>query len=127
MSEPLPPEHQFPVAPQPAAFPAGAVTPAYDGAVTQSTFMAQSAYDDAKKSVGIGYLLWFFFGVFGAHRFYLRQTGTAVAMLILSLTVVGLVVTVVWELVDAFLIPGMTTRVNGGIKREVFGRHGIAA
>jgi len=99
----------------------------HDGAVTQNTFLAQSAYEDRKKSVGIGYLLWFFFGAIGGHRFYLKQTGTAVAMLVISLTLVGLIVTAIWALVDAFLIPGMADRVNADIKREVFGRHGIVA
>ena len=124
MSNPLP--EQRPVAPQPPAHAPHAMTP-HDGAVTQNTFLAQSAYEDRKKSVGIGYLLWFFFGAIGGHRFYLKQTGTAVAMLVISPTLVGLIVTAIWALVDAFLIPGMADRVNGEIKRDVFGRHGIVA
>lgn len=73
-------------------------------------------YDAQKKSVGVSYVLWLFLGGFGGHRFYNGRTGTAVALLLLSLvgwstifvgfgflplTIVG-----VWVLVDAFLIPG---------------------
>lgn len=43
-------------------------------------------YDAAKKSVGVTYLLWFFLGGFGGHRFYLKRTGSAVGLLILTIT-----------------------------------------
>ena len=41
------------------------------------------AFESGKKSSGICYLLWFFLGGFGAHRFYLGRTGSAIAMLVL--------------------------------------------
>ncbi len=75
------------------------------------------------KSVAIAYLLWFFLGGFGIHRFYLRKPQTAVIMLIL--TVAGYILTFVvvgflllwavgiWWIVDAFLIPGMIREANG--------------
>ena len=79
-------------------------------------------YDAAKKSTGIAYLLWFFLGGLGVHRFYLGQTGSGVAMAIISIIswitvfigigLVGLAVIGIWWFVDAFLIPGIATRVN---------------
>lgn len=60
----------------------------------------------AGKSQGVAYLLWFFLGFFGAHRFYLRQTGTGLLWLFTGgLFLVG------W-IVDLFLIPNITHRVN---------------
>lgn len=68
------------------------------------------------KDVGVAYLLWFFLGGFGAHRFYVGSTGAAVMMLMLNIA--GWVLTVVfvgwfllaafwiWWIVDAFLLPG---------------------
>lgn len=79
-------------------------------------------YDAEKKSVLVAYLLWFFLGGLGAHRFYLGRMGSAVGMLVLflasivlSIVVVGalgFVVLGLWWLVDAALIPGMASRHN---------------
>jgi TM2 domain-containing membrane protein YozV len=83
---------------------------------------AMMRYDANKKSVVVAYILWFFFGSLGAHRFYLKRTGSAVAMLVifvasivLSVTGIGFlgyIVLGLWVLVDAFLIPGMTRDYN---------------
>lgn len=82
----------------------------------------QMLYDAQKKSVGVAYLLWVFLGGFGAHRFYLGQSGTGAAMLILclvgivtSLILVGILLLIplwIWIIVDAFLIPGMARDYN---------------
>jgi TM2 domain-containing membrane protein YozV len=69
-------------------------------------------YEANKKTALVAYLLWFFLGWFGGHNFYLERTGVAVTQLILSLTVVGLTITIIWVLVDAFLIPGWVRRQN---------------
>jgi len=65
-----------------------------------------------KKDICVAYALWFFLGYFGAHNFYLKRTGVAVAQLILTLTIIGLVINFFWHLVDAFLIPGFVRREN---------------
>ncbi len=75
------------------------------------------AYDAQKKSVLVAYLLWWFLGSLGAHRFYLGKTGSAVTMLVITLVsipatliligFVGLAAIGVWWIVDAFLIPGI--------------------
>lgn len=69
-----------------------------------------------RKSAGIAYALWFFLGLFGAHRFYLGRTGSGVAMVILTILgiatavfIVGMLIigaVAIWSIVDAFLIPG---------------------
>ncbi len=45
-------------------------------------------------------LLAFLLGTLGIHRFYLGRTGSGIAMLILTCTVVGLLVTGIWAFVD---------------------------
>ena len=69
-------------------------------------------FEANKKTAVVAYLLWFFLGLLGGHNFYLKRTGVAVAQLILSLTMVGLVITIVWVFVDAFLIPGWVRNQN---------------
>jgi hypothetical protein len=52
----------------------------------------------------VALLLAWFLGLFGAHRFYVRKTGSAITMLILSFTIVGLLVTGIWNLIDMIII-----------------------
>ena len=77
----------------------------------------QMIYDANRKSTGAAYLLWFFLGSFGGHRFYLGQNGTAVAQLLLLVLgwiplFVGWVILGVWLFVDLFLIPGIARGEN---------------
>lgn len=50
------------------------------------------------------FLLAFFLGTFGVHRFYCGRTGSGIAMLLLTVSGIGLLVTVVWHVVDWILI-----------------------
>ena len=72
----------------------------------------QLLFEAQRKSSGAAYLLWFFLGGLGAHRFYLGRTGTAIAQLLLLLLgwlplFLGWAVLGIWWIVDAFLIPDM--------------------
>ncbi len=74
-------------------------------------------YDAAKKSVGIAYLLWFFLGAFGVHRFYLGSWG--IGFLILACTTLAFatfgltgIVSGIFMVLDLFLIPGKVARHN---------------
>jgi TM2 domain-containing membrane protein YozV len=69
-------------------------------------------YEANKKTALIAYLLWFFLGWFGAHNFYLGRIGVAVTQLILTITIVGMLISFFWVIVDAFLIPGWIRRQN---------------
>jgi TM2 domain-containing membrane protein YozV len=48
---------------------------------TQRRILVETTIANQKKSVGIAYLLWFFFGGFGLHNFYLGKTGLGAAQL----------------------------------------------
>ena len=84
---------------------------------TQDRMLIEQRVTNEAKSAGVAYLLWFFLGLLGGHRFYLGRIGSAIAQLCLfifgwGLVVVGvgivmLIVLGIWVLVDAFLIPGM--------------------
>lgn len=65
------------------------------------------------------FLLCFFFGVFGVHRFYAGKVGSGIAMLVLTITVVGLIVTGVWALVDLIVLAvGSFRDGHGRLMRE---------
>lgn len=75
----------FPVPGAPAPQGAGSTTPA-------------PAANDRNKYAAA--LIAFLAGPLGIHRFYLGRTGSGVAMLILSCTIVGLIVSVPWAFID---------------------------
>ncbi|HEU4543947.1 MAG TPA: DUF1707 domain-containing protein [Jiangellaceae bacterium] len=52
------------------------------------------------------FLLCFFFGMFGAHRFYSGNTRSAITMLVLTLIGIGVPVTFIWHWVD-FVVLGI--------------------
>lgn len=54
--------------------------------------------DDRNKYIAA--LIAFFTGPLGIHRFYLGRTGSGIAMLLLTCTIVGLIVTVPWAFID---------------------------
>ena len=88
-------------------------------------------YDANKKSLLVAYLLWWFLGIFGAHRFYLGRTGSGVAMLVITLVSIPLVaaflgmftifISIIWAFVDAFLIPGICREFNNGLANRLSG------
>lgn len=45
-------------------------------------------------------VLAFFLGTLGVHRFYLGRIGSGIAMLVLSCTIIGLLVTGPWAIID---------------------------
>jgi len=82
-------------------------------------------YDANKKSALVAYVLWFFMGLFGAHHFYLDRKGTGICMLAITLTsfilmfvfigFLTIFITIIWDFVDLFLIPGMTRKYNNDL------------
>jgi len=86
---------------------------------TEEKILIEQRVTNEKPSVGVAYILLIFIGLLGAHRFYLGRTGSAIVMLILSLTVIGLLVTAIWNLVDLFLIPGMAREKTDAIRQKL--------
>lgn len=88
-----------------------------------SDAMAMMRYDANKKTVGVAYLLWFFLGGLGVHRFYLGSS--IMGLVILACTILGFVtlftfiISAIILLVDAFLIPSMVREKNLAIAAEI--------
>ena len=58
------------------------------------------------KSTGVAYLLWFFLGIFSAHRFYLGKIGSGILYLL-----TGQLFGIGW-VIDLFILGGMVDRYN---------------
>lgn len=86
---------------------------------TKELLLLDSEVKKQGKDMVVGYLLWWFLGYFGGHRFYMGKTGTAVTMLILSITIVGLLVTTIWWIVDGFLLHKYIKEHNSEVENKM--------
>ena len=105
--------------------------PSQLGAPAPQSAGAMMTYDANKKSMALTYVLWFFLGGLGVHRFYLGTT--ALAAVQLALTLIGVLLVFVgigliplaaigiWLLVDLFLIPGIVSSHNNGLIAKLGG------
>lgn len=99
-----------------------------------TTDRAYAQYDIEKKSLIVAYVLWFFLGYVGAHRFYLGKPISALVLLTLSASILLLTfvsfgflsflwfIVGLWWLIDALLIPGIAAGRNSRIADRVLGR-----
>ncbi len=88
-----------------------------------------SAFEERRKSPGVALALCFILGIFGAHRFYLRRSGTGTVMLIttivsypLMLVLIGffsLGIIAIWVLVDLFLVVGWAKEFNLKVLNDI--------
>ena len=60
-------------------------------------------YDANRKSAVIAYMLWFFLGCFGGHNFYLGRNGVGSTQVLLTITVIGWLITAFWVAGGRFL------------------------
>ncbi|MBB3608192.1 TM2 domain-containing protein [Rhizobium sp. BK602] len=99
------------------------------GLSVQEQMLIEQRVTNEAKSVGAAYLLWFFLGYFGAHRFYLGRVGSGAAQLILlvlgcltAFVFVGVVLLAalsIWWVIDAFLIPGVIAEQKGIVRQRL--------
>lgn len=86
---------------------------------SRELLLLDSEVKNRGKNMFVAYILWYFLGLFGGHRFYMGKTGTAVTQLILSITVIGMIVTGIWWIVDAFLTHSWVKEHNANIENQV--------
>lgn len=85
---------------------------------TQDRILIEQRVANDKPSMATAYVLGVFLGIFGAHRFYLDRKGSGIAMLILSITILGLIITFPWHIIDWFLIGGWVRNKTDDLRRD---------
>jgi len=68
----------------------------------------------SEKSRTATFFLSFFLGTFGIHRFYVGKTGSAIAMLLLTLSLFGLLITALWAFIDWIMVACGTFKDSEG-------------
>ncbi|GAA5104065.1 TM2 domain-containing protein [Bartonella jaculi] len=74
----------------------------YEGDVVSSVFPLLQQDSEPTKPMLV--LICWFTGIFGVHRFMVGKVRTGVLMLILSLSIVGLMITGIWTIIDFIAI-----------------------
>ena len=69
-----------------------------------------------RKEPVLAFLLAFFLGLFGAHHFYLGRTQAGILMLLCTLSVVGLVISFPWKIINWFTVWGECDDANDEIE-----------
>jgi TM2 domain-containing membrane protein YozV len=69
-------------------------------------------FEAEKKSIAAAFILAIYLGVFGGHDYYLGDVGRGVFKLILTISLVGLIFSLIWVLVDLIGMPGRVLEKN---------------
>lgn len=88
---------------------------------------AELVYARSARTPAPAYLLCIFLGTLGLHRFYMHRKGSALAMLLITVVSLGALipVTLVWSIVDLFLISGILRTENFRLRSEAYGLYNL--
>jgi TM2 domain-containing membrane protein YozV len=96
--------------------------------ITDATMMM--AFQVRKKETVVAFLLWWFLGTVGGHRFYCNRPGSGAAMLVTSVLSIplcylfcigfaGLFAVFIWWIIDAFSIAAWVRQHNQEVMNQL--------
>ncbi len=77
-------------------------------------------FEAEKKSIAAAFILAIYLGMFGGHDYYLGDVGKGIIKLILTLTVIGIIVSFIWVIVDLFGMPARVRQKNRTLAHAIF-------
>lgn len=100
--------------------------------ITDATVMM--AFQVRKKDTVVAFLLWWFLGTVGGHRFYCNRPGSGAAMLVTTLLsiplcylcvgFIGMFAIFIWWIVDAFFLGAWVQQYNQEVMNQLeYARH----
>ncbi|KRM90833.1 TM2 domain-containing protein [Liquorilactobacillus cacaonum] len=94
----------------------------------EERLLVNSEIEKRKKNTVVAYLLWFFLGTVGGHRYYFGKIGSAIAMTLITVLTLGfgVIITGIWAIIDVFFINGWLRedqdRIENGLSQELLSR-----
>jgi TM2 domain-containing membrane protein YozV len=90
------------------------------GLTTEQLLMVESEVKNKGKSKGIAYLLWFFLGSLGGHRFYTGDIGYGIGMFVVWIIswFLAFIPIAIWVIIDAFLLSKRINDLNEKVEME---------
>lgn len=95
--------------------------------ITDATVMM--AFQVRKKETLVAFMLWWFLGMFGGHRFYLNRSGSGAAMLVTAIVsiplcyicvgFISLFALAIWWIVDAFCLADWVQQYNQEVMNQI--------
>jgi TM2 domain-containing membrane protein YozV len=106
--------------------------PATNNAAQYPATFSQSEmirYEAAKKSAGLAFVLCWFLGNFGAHRFYMNKPHAVTKLVIMLISIplillfcvgyIGILAMTIWTIVDLFYISGWVKEYNTALLTKI--------
>jgi len=96
----------------------------------EEVLVVNSEIERQKKSTAVAFLLCFFLGTLGAHRYYIGKNGSAIAMTLITVLTLGFgaIVTGIWAFIDLFLITGWLRKnqdeIENSAAQQILSRRG---
>ncbi len=100
----MPDDSTDPKVKAPEEAPAPAVNPTPSVAATTAPAKAPAPAGVSEKSRLVAFLLAFFVGIFGVHRMYVGKMKTGILMLVLTITLLGMIISSFWAFIDWIII-----------------------
>ncbi|MBL1431217.1 MAG: TM2 domain-containing protein [Robiginitomaculum sp.] len=69
-------------------------------------------FESEKKSIAAAFILGIQLGILGGHDYYLGDIGRGIFKLILTITMIGIIVSIIWVIIDLISMPSRVREKN---------------